>query len=284
MRSTPLGDPLAAYRSSILWMHLRLPLFGSMFPPYVASPSAHSSPNFLLFLFFHLPSLPHLLSPWTSAVIPAYLSLADAHFCLLSNEDPTYSLFPLPLPCSSGSWPMRSQYGHTGLLRPPLCLLTPFHLHPLASSCDFPQTFLFKFFPRSLPPPITFHFQDKYVHTGLLFLVPPHVFPFLLPFLLCPLPSPFSPPVGWHARFISTVIPAYCAAVLSSYPSPSFSPCPWGQLGGIPPLYDSRVYGLMRLLGTSRPPFFLFIPFLHSSLVRARAAVALRGSATLPLL
>ena len=40
-------------------------------------------------------------------------------------------------------------------------------------------------------------------------------------------------------------------------------PCPWGQLGDIPPLYDSRVNGLMRLLGTFPPPLSLHchLPF-----------------------
>ena len=46
-------------------------------------------------------------------------------------------------------------------------------------------------------------------------------------------------------------------------PQPPLRPCPWGQLGDIPPLYDSRVNGLMRLLGTFPPPLSLHchLPF-----------------------
>lgn len=109
------------------------------------------------------------------------LSASSLYYTTLLGlaRSPAYlSLAPLLFLC----WPVR--YLSTVIpayLYPQLCFLTPFHLHPLASYCillRLPSNFPFQIPPHvSLPPPTTPHFRDKYVHTGLLFLVPPHPHP-----------------------------------------------------------------------------------------------------------
>ena len=194
---------------------------------------------------------------------------------------------------------------------------------PFCILLRLPSNFSFQFFPRCLPLPLPLTFivmmraaiDPTTLHFGVSTSIPAyfslcHVFTLFYSQSLYAPYLPFPPPRYADSQGISTVIPAYCdcAATLSPNPLRTLGPTQWPS--GIPPLNDSRVYGLMRLLGTfslflpiifpcnsitsflcpgflfgvlpsllgARPPFYAFALCVPSR--RACAAVALRGSTT----